>query len=72
MPAPHPYPLYLVERGTEFERRMWPDAPRLVIWTGAALIVIIVARQTRHREGWGTGFKVGVDDEVKVSRPRDG
>ena len=37
----------------------------MVIWTGTALIVIIVARQTRHREGCGTDFEVGVDDEIK-------
>ena len=38
-------------------------------WTGAALIVLnVIARQTRHREGCGTDFEVGVDDEIKVSR----
>jgi hypothetical protein len=38
-------------------------------WTGGALVVIIVARETRHREGCGTGAEVGVDDEIEVTRP---
>lgn len=36
------------------------------------VVVVIVARQTRHRERRGAGEEVGVDDEIEVPRPGHG
>ena len=48
-----------------------PAAPKC-FEVALLVVIVVVARETRHGEGRDAVAEVGVDDEIEVPRPRNG